>query len=138
VPATARPADDRSILTALLEDAFPAITSSGERVALSLKAAGKKPSTHTRRAARKALDTHRKKILALRGEALALTLVDPRAENARRLATESLALLASSVASIEASMGASPKTAKQKLTKARELLGEAIYRGSRAGFLLRP
>jgi hypothetical protein len=134
--AAARPTDDLEALRVLLEGARPQLVRSGRRASRRVKAQTASGARAAGRAASDALSTQRKELLDLRARVLVLQVQDPRAENARRLSAESLALFAASLARVQAAMRSAPKPAAKQLTQARQLLQEALYRGSRAGYLL--
>jgi uncharacterized membrane protein YphA (DoxX/SURF4 family) len=136
--ACARPADDLEALRGLIEAARPQLIRSGQQARTKVRAQTPSGGRRARRAAAAALAEQRNQVLELRVRVLALQIQDSRAENARRLAAESLALLAASVWRVQAATGTSPKLAFKQLAQARQLLQEALYRGSRAGLLLKP
>ena len=140
VPAVsaARPVDDLEALRALLRRSSPQLVGAGRRAGVRIKVQGLAPDRSDRRAAVHALAAQRRLLLDVRADVLALQIEDARAVNARRLAAESLALFAASIARVEAATRATPKTARRQLTEANELLHGAVYRGSRAGYLLKP
>jgi hypothetical protein len=134
--AAAQPADDLETLRTLLDRAGPQLVGSGRRAGARVKAQKASPDRTKRRAAADALAAQRTQLLDLRARVLALQLQDGRAQNARRLAAESLALFAASISRVQNATGLPPKPAFEQLLEARTLLEQAIYRGSRAGYLL--
>ncbi len=135
--ATARPLDDRQAVRSLLDAASPQLVGGAKRAGVRVRA--QTPSgRRARRAAATALAAQRAQLLDVRTRLLGLQIQDPRADNARRLAAESLALFAASLSRVEAASAAAPKAATRRLSEARHFLEEAIYRGNRAALLLEP
>jgi len=136
--AAAHPADDLETLRSLIESANPELLHAATRTRARIKAQKPSLSSAARRAAGDALTAERKQLLDLRTSILALQIQDPRAENARRLAAQSIALFAASISRVQAATTLPPKPAFAQLEQARALLQEAIYWASRVGWLLQP